>query len=383
MNSEDEESLAGLTQNTFLRAPLVPSFNLLDGILDLGDGIFGQYATEYAADLEKDKDLDEVIVEEVKCGKPQDKRNISLVTDKQLENFKDTRIPENTKRNTTWAVRVWQDWAKERNARVKELGIDDKLVIPDISKMADDELGYWLAKFVVEIRKKGDKGEFYPATSLYQLCCGLLRFLRNNGRAALNIFEDPTFKHFQDSLDAEMKCLTRLGVGANVRQAEAFSAEQEERLWNSNLLGAHSPSTLLNTMVFLIGKNFSLRSGKEHRGLKFSQLRLEPPTADEPEKLIYTSFGEKNNLGGLKHRAFKRKRVEHYANEACSDRCMVSLYKKYVEKCPPEAMAKDVFYVAPRRKCSNSDKGVLELTIEINLHVFCFDKFANIFVFFI
>lgn len=49
------------------------SFNLFDGILDLGDDIFAQYATEYAADLEKDKDLDEVIVEEVKCGKPQDK----------------------------------------------------------------------------------------------------------------------------------------------------------------------------------------------------------------------------------------------------------------------------------------------------------------------
>lgn len=55
-------------------------------------------------------------------------------------------------------------------------------MIPGISKMADDELRYWLAKFVVEIRKKGGKGEFYPATSLYQLCCGLLRFLRNNGR---------------------------------------------------------------------------------------------------------------------------------------------------------------------------------------------------------
>ena len=221
--------------------------------------------------------------------------------------IKESRIPNNTKHNTSWSVGVWQDWAKGRNARVIELGVVDKLVITDILKVPEEELNYWLAKFVVEVRKKGEKAEFYPPTTLYQICCGLLRFLRNNGRAALNIFDDPMFKHFQDTLDGEMKRLTSLGVGANVRQAQAFSEEQEELLWKSNLLGSDSPVTLLNTMVFLIGKNFSLRSGKEHRSLKFSQLTLEAATGDEPEKLIYTSFGEKNNLGGLKHRAMKRK----------------------------------------------------------------------------
>ena len=96
-----------------------------------------------------------------------------------------------------------------------------------------------------------------------------------------------------------MKCITGQGVGTNVRQAAASSKGQEELLWNLNPLGAHSASTLLNTMVFLIGKNFSIRSGKEHRRLKFSQFTLEPPCGDEPEGRIYTSFGEKNNLGGL------------------------------------------------------------------------------------
>ena len=167
------------------------------------------------------------------------------------------------------------------------------------------------------------------------------------------------FKHFQDTLDGEMKRLTSLGVGANVRQAQAFSEEQEELLWKSNLLGCDSPVTLLNTMVFLIGKNFLLRSGKEHRALKFSQLTVEDATGDEPEKLIYTSFGEKSNLGGVKHRAMKRKCVEHYANDACPDRCMVHLYKIYVERCPSEAMIKDVFYLAPKQKCRDSDKGML------------------------
>ena len=46
----------------------------------------------------------------------------------------------------------------------------------------------------------------------------------------------------------------------------------------------------------------------------FFLLTLEPANEKEPEKLIYVPFGEKNNLGGLKHRSFKQKRIEHYAN---------------------------------------------------------------------
>ena len=86
------------------------------------------------------------------------------------------------------------------------------------------------------------------------MCCALLRYLRINGRPALNFFEDPNFKHFQDSIDAEMKRLTGQGVGANVEQAQAFSEVDEDKLWISKLLGDHTASFLLNTMVFLIGK---------------------------------------------------------------------------------------------------------------------------------
>lgn len=63
------------------------------------------------------------------------------------------------------------------------------------------------------------------------------------------MFENPSFKLFQDSLDAEMKCLTLVDFGASVKQAESFSDEQEEKLWALNLLGAHSPQVLLDTMI--------------------------------------------------------------------------------------------------------------------------------------
>ena len=49
------------------------------------------------------------------------------------------------------------------------------------------------------------------------------------------------------------------------KKAEVITEEMEEILWQKGLLGDHSPHVLLNTMVYLIGFYFALRSGEEHR----------------------------------------------------------------------------------------------------------------------
>ena len=45
----------------------------------------------------------------------QNMRNISLISDEELEQRKENRILLNTKRNTAWAVRAWKEWADEGN----------------------------------------------------------------------------------------------------------------------------------------------------------------------------------------------------------------------------------------------------------------------------
>jgi hypothetical protein len=144
-----------------------------------------------------------------------------------------------------------------------------------------------------------------------------------------------------------MKRLRSLGVGSDVKQAQLFSEDEEEKLWSSKVLGSHNAQVLLDTLVFLIGKNFSLRSGQEHRRLRFSQLSLVGAKGNEEEKLVYCSFGEKN-----------AKRVEHYANRDRPERCLVMLHKKYLAKCPKEAIEKDSFYVSARRKYEEDDPGI-------------------------
>ena len=46
--------------------------------------------------------------------------NIVVVCDNEVEKRREPRISANTKVNTSWAVRCWEEWAVERNVKVKK-----------------------------------------------------------------------------------------------------------------------------------------------------------------------------------------------------------------------------------------------------------------------
>ena len=156
-----------------------------------------------------------------------------------------------------------------------------------------------------------------------------------------------------------MKTLTHTGLGANVKQAKPISGDEEEVLWSKGLLGEDDPRTLVITLVYLFGKCFSLRSGEEHRELRFSQLEVIEGDLVKRARLKCTSFAEKNYVGGLQYRKFKAKVlkvVEHHENIVNPERCVVRLYKKYVSKCPNDVIGGSVFYLTPKRKWSAGDE---------------------------
>ena len=122
---------------------------------------------------------------------------MSRVSDAGLRERIRDRIPKATKDCTSWAVRAWLEWGEKRNSEV--VNEDDEFVrVPyDIIAIPYVELNYWLAKFVVEVRKR-ENGEAYYDNTLYQMVCRLQGFIRENGRAELNIFQQPEFKLFRD-----------------------------------------------------------------------------------------------------------------------------------------------------------------------------------------
>ena len=59
------------------------------------------------------------------------RRMIAIVDDEELEKRKASRIPQNTRINTSWAVRVYSEWSKERNNLFLIIG--DSKTIPQVN----------------------------------------------------------------------------------------------------------------------------------------------------------------------------------------------------------------------------------------------------------
>lgn len=179
-----------------------------------------------------------------------------------------------------------------------------------------------------------------------------MRHLRLQWNSKIDFFNDPEFFNFKRSLDSEMKRLQSKGLGAKIRQAQTLTVEDEEKLWSSGVLGDSNPKQLLDTIIFCNGLYFALRSGQEHRQLRFAQCQIQLVEKEhERPYLKYTEDISKNRPGGLKGRKLKLKEVCHYANLENTKRCFVRLFKKYVSLCPPSAKA---FYVQPLSKPSET-----------------------------
>ena len=96
-------------------------------------------------------------------------------------------------------------------------------------------IAYWMTRFILEVRKI-DAGEYQPNT-LYHITCGLMRHLRTAGYPTIDFFKDKDFAEFKASLDSEMKRLQSKGLGSKRKQAEPFTVEEENTLWEHGILG--------------------------------------------------------------------------------------------------------------------------------------------------
>ena len=252
-------------------------------------------------------------------------------------------VPESTRRDTTYCVRIWKEWCKHRQDT-------SSCNIPPLSAITASELQYWLTRFITEVRKKNAVEYRYPPNTLLHICTGIIRYLRNNGHPSMDIFKDEIFAEFRVTLDAEVKRLTAIGLGSKKRQAEPLSEENEEQLWEKGLLGDHNPVSLLNTIVFMNGLYFALRSGSEHRNLRFASSQLEIVEREgEWPYVLYTEDSSKNHPAGLKGRNSKRKVVKHHNNVENAKRCFVRLLQKYKRLCPPDPK-RNSFYLRPLKK---------------------------------
>ena len=261
-------------------------------------------------------------------------------SEEEILQMRQNAVPLKTRQDTAYCLRVWDAWAASRNENTELI---DK--IPPLLRITTEKLPFWITRFVLETRKKD--GTEYPPNSLYHIVTGLMRYLRENGRPSIDFFKDAEFASFRQTLDAEMKRLKSTGLGSKPKQAEPLSEEDEEKLWQAKVLGDHNPQALLNTMIYMNGVYFALRSGAEHRQLRHKpcQIQVMDGEGDRPY-LEYSEDVSKNHPGGLKHRKTMPKIVQHYGNPDNPERCFVRLFKLYNYLCPTNR-PDNTFYLSP------------------------------------
>ncbi len=93
--------------------------------------------------------------------------------------------------------------------------------------------------------------------------------------------------------DSEMKHLQATGLGSKVNnKADVIS---EETLWQKKFLGDHSPQSLVDTVLYMNGLYFAIRSGSDHRQLRHHPCQIE--VVEKPGERSYLQYTEDISQG--------------------------------------------------------------------------------------
>ena len=175
--------------------------------------------------------------------------------------------------------------------------------LDDKSLISIESLIFAIPHFITEV-KKLDGTDFLGRT-LYDIVICIQFHLENIG-FTWKLLNQETFKDVRFTLDNMMKICTQQGIGISVCQASVLSAIDEEELWEKCLLGWSNPANLLNTVVYLVGKGFSLCVGKEHHSLRSLEFNSQFQYLCDDERVTFLHYTEdiglKTNKGGLKPR---------------------------------------------------------------------------------
>ena len=263
-----------------------------------------------------------------------------FIDDGELVELGKGLIPANTSlRCTKWALKTFELWRNARNERFPDDSVPEDLLMSTDPSL----LNTHLTQFIVEARKANR--EYYPPSSLHQLLCGILRHMRETNPHCPNFLDkkDARFQQLHRSLDVHFNKLHSNGIGRQVKHAEIISKNDEQRLWESGLMGVSDPRALQNAVFYAVGKMFCLRGGVEHRALKLSQLQRKT----DPGHYIYTENVSKNRNGSFKQLHVQSKTVPIYACPEAGMKCPVHLLDLYISKLPSKAVEKDIFYARP------------------------------------
>ena len=272
----------------------------------------------------------------VVAPKPTAERFSAVSDEKEIEDRMKDRVPKQTQNNNNWAARAWETWAAWRNkqpATARDYFGPIPLDVKDC--VTHEKLGYWLARFVLEVRKQD--GKDYPFRSLYNLCAAIQRYLREKeSMCDIHILDQKNahFRKFVGALDSKMMELARKGIGTETNSADPITKQDEEYLWERNVINTNTAQGLSFGIYFYNSKLFGLRAMDEHVEMERSQFSI-VRREDGVEGVKFSGRICKNQRGGIKMMKSKQefKSIVHWS-EPGHPRDIVQLYKKYLSLIP-------------------------------------------------
>lgn len=249
-------------------------------------------------------------------------------------------------------LEVWRLWAQRKNDELEKS--DKNKLAPigrrqplrfqeDLMSCAVAELCLGLCYMTTEAR--GLEGESYEADVLYYIFLCMQKYLFDNGRVD-DIFSDQYYLRFAQSL---YQILAPWSPSVHPLGYVIPSHVTEEMLWECKQLGAHSPSTLLTTLMFFNTKYFHLKTIDQHLKVAFSKMlrhtRKSPNNPKDKSTSIRYLKATERFIGQKVTDDMYSEQVEDPDNPL---RCPIKLYDFYLFKCPQSAKGRnDTFYLTP------------------------------------
>ncbi|XP_078275908.1 transcriptional regulator QRICH1-like isoform X1 [Rhinoraja longicauda] len=270
-------------------------------------------------------------------------------TDQQIEVQTDLMLLDTLKPEE--GATVWQNWAQIKNAEIMKEA-ESKPPLPgrrQPMKFREDalcatlvELNYGLCLMTKEARDSD--GVPYEADLLYYFFLCIQKHMFENGRID-NIFADLYYSKFTERLHEVLK---EWHPKINLLGYVIPSRITEEMLWDCKQLGAHSPATLLYTLMYFNTKYFMLKTVEQHSKLAFSkvlkQMKKNPGNSkDKCSSIRYLRLYGQIQAG---QKVTEDMYVEQLENSENPLRCPIKLYDFYLFKCPQSAKGRnDAFYL--------------------------------------
>ena len=206
-------------------------------------------------------------------------------TDQEVENIRDGRHEENTKKNTSWGLKVFRDWLNER-----DVDIEFEFLTPQ-------ELNKLLGKFYVDARTQD--GSLYSKSSLNCIRAALQRHLQSAPYSKpYSIINNPLFATSNETLIGLFKKMTAEG-SVKTRPHYPIEAGDIEKLFDTGVLGMTNPKSLVNLVWFLLCLHFGKRGDEGFRVMKKDTFYVGKDDQDRRFIGFTAAEKQKNHQGNL------------------------------------------------------------------------------------